>query len=281
MIVGTFFMGGNVLKRNWELDELIEHFTLMPREIRLVGNKTGETRLGFAVMLKYFQHEGRFPNHRNEVPSVVVDYVAKQIGCNPELFPLYDWSGRVISYHRSQIREFFGFREPTKEDFEDVLAWLVEHVLTHNHDPENIRDETYRRFRDLSVEPVTPDRIEQLIKSAIRKYEDHFFASIYQGIPQAALLKIDELIESVVAISDLDEDDTDSDCLSFQDLKSDPGRVGLESVLREVTKLRVMRNLELPDELLKKVPPKVLRKYRQRVATEDIRELRRHPDTIR
>ena len=60
-----------------------------------------------------------------------------------------------------------------------------------------------------------------------------------------------------------------------------PGRVGLETVLREVTKLRIIRNLNIPDELLKRVPPKVLRKYRQRVATEDIRELRRHPESIR
>jgi hypothetical protein len=42
------------MKRNWELDELIEHFTLIPEEMRLIGNKTGETRLGFAAMLKYF-----------------------------------------------------------------------------------------------------------------------------------------------------------------------------------------------------------------------------------
>lgn len=56
------------MKRNWELDELIEHFTIMPNEMSLVGNKTGETRLGFAVLLKFFQHEAKFPNSMNEVP---------------------------------------------------------------------------------------------------------------------------------------------------------------------------------------------------------------------
>lgn len=269
------------MKRNWELEELIEHFTLMPQEMRLVGNKTSATRLGFVLLLKYFQYEGRFLNHRNEVPNIVVEYIAKQIGCDPELFPLYNWSGRVISYHRSQIRDFFGFREPTVENFNDVLKWLVEHVLTHNHDLEHVRNEVYRRFRELSVEPVTPDRIDQLIRSAIRTYDEQFFVSISQEIPQASIMKIDELIENVAAISELDEDDTDSDCLSFQDLKSDPGRVGLESILKEVSKLRVICNLDLPNAIFKKMPHKVLRKYRQRIATEDIRELRRHPEAIR
>jgi hypothetical protein len=35
------------VKRNWELDELIEHFTILPNEMQLIENKTGETRIGF------------------------------------------------------------------------------------------------------------------------------------------------------------------------------------------------------------------------------------------
>jgi len=52
-------------------------------------------------------------------------------------------------------------------------------------------------------------------------------------------------------------------------------------VLKEINKLRTIRNLELPVDLFKDIPPKVLKKYRQRVSTEDIRELRRHPAPIR
>jgi hypothetical protein len=43
------------MKQNWELEELIEHWMLLPDELVLLGNKTGATRLGFAVLLKYFQ----------------------------------------------------------------------------------------------------------------------------------------------------------------------------------------------------------------------------------
>lgn len=44
------------MKQTWELEELIEHFTVSPEEIRLIGNKYGSTRLGFAVSLKFFQY---------------------------------------------------------------------------------------------------------------------------------------------------------------------------------------------------------------------------------
>lgn len=49
------------MKNEWELGELIEYFTVIPEEMRLIGNKYGGTRLGFAVSLKFFQYQGRFP----------------------------------------------------------------------------------------------------------------------------------------------------------------------------------------------------------------------------
>lgn len=74
------------MKRNWETDELIEHFTFLPNETKVIGNKTGATRLGFAVLFKFFQNEARFPYHRNEVPKPVVEYIAKNLRSAPALY---------------------------------------------------------------------------------------------------------------------------------------------------------------------------------------------------
>lgn len=38
------------MKRNWNEDELLEHFGVLPIERKLIGNKTGASRLGFAVL---------------------------------------------------------------------------------------------------------------------------------------------------------------------------------------------------------------------------------------
>ncbi|MGW8960059.1 DUF4158 domain-containing protein [Paenibacillus sp. NPDC055715] len=108
------------MKRNWELDELIEHFTILPYEMKLVENKLAENKIGFAVLLKFFQNEARFPTHKFEVPKAVISYIAKQIFCESELYAQYDWNRRVIKPHRVQIREFFEFREVTVRDSQDV-----------------------------------------------------------------------------------------------------------------------------------------------------------------
>jgi len=114
------------LKRSWTEEELVERWTLFPDELALIGNKTGRTRLGFAVMLRFFAGEGRFPRDKHEVPVGVLRFVGEQVGAGPDAGPegwlRYDWGGRSIKYHRVQIREFFGFREATVEDGEAVTA---------------------------------------------------------------------------------------------------------------------------------------------------------------
>ena len=110
------------MKRDWEADELAEHWTLLPGEQELLANKSGATWLGFAVLLKFFQCEACFPQSRQEVPSAVVAFVARQVGVSAACYAEYDWNDRAIKYHQAQIRSFFGFREATVQDTEALAA---------------------------------------------------------------------------------------------------------------------------------------------------------------
>ncbi|MEJ9127445.1 hypothetical protein P4I92_27900 [Bacillus cereus] len=42
------------MKQYWIQEGLIKQFAFLPNEIRLIGNKTEETRLGFAIFLKFY-----------------------------------------------------------------------------------------------------------------------------------------------------------------------------------------------------------------------------------
>ena len=42
------------MKQHWETEELIDGWTLLPVEQETLANKTGATRLGFALLLKFF-----------------------------------------------------------------------------------------------------------------------------------------------------------------------------------------------------------------------------------
>ena len=86
-----------------------------------------------------------------------------------------------------------------------------------------------------------------------------------------------------LAIYDESEVDytSDSDSMSFSELRADPGRIGLESVFREITKLRTIKQLELPDNLFSNIPQKIIKRYKLRAVSEKLPELRSHPEHVR
>lgn len=63
----------------WSAQDLVASWTL-------VGNKTGATRLGFAVLLKFFEIAARFPSVAGEVPPSAVAYLAEHLHVTADAF---------------------------------------------------------------------------------------------------------------------------------------------------------------------------------------------------
>jgi TnpA family transposase len=269
------------VKRDWDADELAEHWTLPPGERPLLANKTGPTRLGFAVLLKFFQREGRFPRERLDVPDVVVEYVARQVDVTPGEWMRYDWDGRTIKYHRAQIRTFFGFREATLEDGKEVVAWLVEYVLPHDQQPDHLRNQTLERFRSLRVEPPTPERTDRLVRTALRSFETSFCATTCQRLSPQVRERLEALLLPEQSETSDPQEPPESGWAVLTGLLADPGPPNLESLLEEVAKLDQIRALGLPENLFDNISPKVLQSYRRRLAAEAAYELRRHVVPLR
>jgi len=278
------------MKRQWDIEELIDTFTLLDEDLAFLANKVGVTRLGCALLLKCFQHEGQFPSARHEIPKDVVNYVANQLKVDATLFSQYDWDGRTIKLHRTQIRDLLKFREATVIDTEEMKTWLISEKLASDQNMEHLQALVTKRFREHKIEPPTSERIDRLLHSACAAYEQHFFDQVLQQLPLATRTKLDDLL----ARSDIDEDteradealtspspDARPNMIRWHDLKTSPGAIGLESVLYETDKLRVLSQLTFPSDLFQEVSPPVLALYRDRAATEPLPELRRHPDATR
>jgi hypothetical protein len=92
----------------WELEDRIECWTLDDSDFGLIANRSGATRLGFALSLKYFEQEARFPRHAGELPPIAEEFVGGQVKVDPAVFREYAWSGRTVEYHRAQIRTALG-----------------------------------------------------------------------------------------------------------------------------------------------------------------------------
>jgi len=54
-----------------------------------------------------------------------VTYVASQLGVPPEMGLQYDWRGRSIEYHRTELRDYPGSRIATVQEGHDLVVWLL------------------------------------------------------------------------------------------------------------------------------------------------------------
>jgi hypothetical protein len=52
------------MKRTWDIEELVEHFTLVSSDVELLGNKTGATRIGADFRKKGGKPDKRAPDMR-------------------------------------------------------------------------------------------------------------------------------------------------------------------------------------------------------------------------
>lgn len=264
------------MKRHWTHDELEAEWRVWPDEESLIKDKRGSTRIGFAVLLKFFQHEGRFPSDPKEVPSEVVNYLAGQVGVGAEAWAAYPWEGRSVEYHRASIRAHEGFREATLADGQDLEAWLVQEALDQEQRPDQIRETAWEaalvRCRSLRIEPPGPERLKRIINDAVNRHEAKFTEGLFQRLPR----EIFDRLNGLLLPRSSEEQGEDVEWTDWQALKGEPGKAGLESIREGASRLNLARGVGLPADLFKGVPPKVLERYARRAAVEEPFELRRH-----
>ncbi len=286
------------MKRQWTTEELEADFTLRPEELDLIGDsKTDHNLLGFAVLLKYFQYEGRFPTQKQDIPSTVIVHLAQQLSVVPEKIIAYDWEGRTMKAHHAAIRSFLGYREITQQDEDVLVTWLCQEVLSEQRQEEALLAAAYAHYKRLHIEPPTPDRLHRLLHTALHRFDEQFCASVCQHLTQETREHLDALL-----VTSLPEEHQPSSPeqsppeniqvdnpsaparhaqSAWQQLKQDPGHMSVEHVLEEIAKLERIEQLGLPATLFAGTSAKLLEQYRQRIAVEDLYEIRRHPDALR
>lgn len=275
-----------MVKANWETEELIENWTLLPAELELVRNKVGGNQIGFALLLKHFQLFACFPENKSSISSVIVSYIASPINLTESSYSDYDWQGRSAKVYRVEIRRLFNFRVATVKDSAQMSNWLIEEILPKEQRIESITELVHQRWRELQIEPPTPVRVERLIRSAIAKYEADFCHQTLDKLTPEITEQIDILLttEEPDNIENAESEKQPIVKLKTSDfafLKTDPGPVGLGSFLKEIEKLKRIRAVGLPTDLFKEISTKLVKTYRQRAATETPYLLRQHKDAIR
>jgi uncharacterized protein DUF4158 len=194
--------------RELDQDELIDRWTLVGDEQDLVAGKRGATRLGFALLLRFYTERGRFPRGRGELPDAAVDYVGRQVGVQAAELAFYEWSGRTIEFHRGQIRGALGFRECSVSDADKLADWLIANVTQEERGVDRVRVELLARCLAERIEPPTAGRIDRIVRSALHRGEELLVARVIVRLPEVVHARLLALV-AVAADDDNEHDDGD------------------------------------------------------------------------
>ena len=255
------------MRDEWSFEDLVESWTFVAADWVLIANRAGPTRLGFALSLKFFELEARFPFAAAEFASSVVEFVAVQVKVAAERLVDYDWDSRSATYHRAQIRESFGFRVCTRADENDLAAWLGREVCPIDSRQDTLLEALRRECRSRRLEP--PGRVERIVGSARNSFEVQF--------SNRTLARLN--FEQIEALERLVAEATETGLLA--DLKSDPGQLGLETLLREIAKLTMVRALNIPTGLFAEATQRTIDGWRSRAARAYRSDLLASPQPVR
>jgi TnpA family transposase len=278
------------MKRSWSADELIEHATLLPSELELVNRqvskeKEDHTQLGMACVLKYLQFNGYFPAAKNAVPWPVVNFLAQQLSVPPELYLKYDWHSRTLKRHRAQIRAALGYRPIDQGLTQELLEWLTQQINGLEQTLPDLKAKAYQYLRQAKIELPAPKYLERLVRSVLHQYERNVFGELAQKLSPACRIGLDRLLRIKGShrdnVESVESANQPLENLFWRELKTDPAQLSLDSLLTLISKLKRLRQLDLPASLFQGLSPKTLQRLRQRAAVEGLDELKRHPLTIR
>lgn len=117
-------------------------------ELDQLSGRRGATKLGFALLLRFYAVHGRFPTGRAEIPDQAVAYVARLVDVSAPELGLYEWDGRTIKAHRADIRKYFGFRECSLADADKAADWLAVKVCDKERQVDRVRQELPAHLRE-------------------------------------------------------------------------------------------------------------------------------------
>lgn len=257
------------MQRMWSADELGERWSLLPEDLALLAGRVDAGKLGFAVQLAFWRQHGRFPDDEAEVAPAVVAHLASQIGVSVEALDGYAWAGRSGRRHRVAIIDHLAVAAFDEAADARFRIWLADDVLPREFGPAALDEELRGWFARSCVTRPGGYRLGRILRSAQAAYDDAALQRVAKRLDAGMRERLDALLRD------------DGDGTAYARLAADPGRVGLESLLAEISKLEQLRALALPADLLRGLHPDQAKRFRRRAAVESAWELRRHPERIR
>jgi hypothetical protein len=225
-------------------------------------------RLAYLVMANCLRQFGDIPEEKNGFPDEFIMDAANLLDISPKRWSDIDFGGRTFERIKNKVKADLGFRSPSMQDRKDVAAWVIDNNLQIGDTNDAAIVAIRAAFLKMKIIVPTDPVVEKMASSCIHSVEQGLFSKVERALSDDSISKIERLL--------------DGECdLEIADIKQDPGRIGLETLQQEAKKLQLLKSIPLPTNILKLLPRPYLTRLKRRVASENTREIKRHPPATR
>jgi hypothetical protein len=159
-------------------------------------------------------------------------------------------------------------------DEDKLAAWLAEEVCPVELSEERLREALVARCRVERIEPPAPSRLERVLGTARAAAELRFTAQVSSRLTTKAVAGLEALVAETDA-----EGAGESGLLA--EIKADPGKRNIETLVIETEKLARVKAICLPAELFTESSEKLVDAWRARAARLYPSDLRASPAPVR
>lgn len=247
---------------DYSFDQLGSDWTLSFDELGYLASKQERIRPDLAIMLKFYQLHGRFPNREDVLATNVIAYVCEQV--EREAF---DWrlpDKRTAQRRHDEIKEFLKLEVFSKKLHSTKLKKYLESE-PQNSKLDKDRLDTVIRIWCLKnkIECPSDTYINRYYKTFSGKYEAAECTRIADLIPE---LDQTQLLKSIKG---------ETVDVSLLDMRRDPGRVGLETFKQVLSQLKFIVSLNLPQGYIAGLHTKWVSDVTRKFTRQDPWEIRR------
>ncbi|MEJ9263401.1 DUF4158 domain-containing protein, partial [Bacillus thuringiensis] len=214
---------------------LSTYFSFSQHDLKIINrHRRDYNRLGFAIQLSILRYSGWTLSDVGDIPNVVLEFVATQIGVNTVDWGLYAQRDATRYKHVEEIRKEYGFRNFTIADYRKLSKFLQPHAL-NNGNKTYLVEIALQELRTWKIILPSMAIIERAIWETRKRAEKSIFKMLTSSLTFSQKEKLNVLLHFV----------PNSSKTYLAWLKEVPGQFSPESFLKVIERLEYIKGLQL------------------------------------
>ena len=184
----------NRFPKEIETDELDKFFWLCDDDRQAMQLLRGaHNQLGFGLQVGCLRYLGFFPEDLQQIPAVVVEYVAGQLQLSAEVLPRYNQRSSRQRQHQRQIQTLLGYRRATPLDLLSLEKWMLSRALEHDK-PLLLFQIACDWLKQNQLIRIGTTRLEKLVATAGNQAQEATYEILKPLLTKAVCAALDKLL---------------------------------------------------------------------------------------